>query len=77
MIEPLKDDRAERYSEFRRKWAKWWDNGHSLLAKTLKHQLSLRPNVDCSGLWPNTKARKIAAFCARDLNLYSAVELAG
>ena len=63
MIEPLKDDCAARYSAFRRRWAKRWDGGRSLLRKSLLRQLRQRP--DCADLWAAEDERRIAAACGR------------
>lgn len=63
MIEPLRDDCAERYSAIRQKWAKRWDDGRGLLRKTILRQLSLRPDIDYKDLWTDKEERQIAARC--------------
>ena len=66
MVEPLRDDCAERYSAFRLKWAKRWDGGRGLLRKTLLRQLSLRPDIEYKDLWTDEVERRITAYCLRD-----------
>ena len=63
MIEPLKDDCAARHSAFRRRWAKRWDGGRSLLRKSQLQQLKQRP--DCEDQWAAEDERRIAAACGR------------
>ena len=68
-IEPLRDDCAERASAFRRKWAKSWDGGNSLLRKSLLAQLRQRPDIEYTELWPDGEDRRIAAYCLDDFKV--------
>ena len=66
MIEPLRDDCAERHSAFRLKWARRLVGENTLLRETLLRQLRLRPDIEHKDLWTDEAERQIAAYCLRD-----------
>ncbi len=65
MIEPLRDDCAERHSAFRLTWAIRLGGESALLRKTLLRQLRLRPDIKHEDIWTDEAERKIAACCLR------------
>lgn len=65
MIEPLRDDCAERHSAFRLKWARRLGGENTLLRETLLRQLRLRPDIEHKDLWTDEVERQIAAYCLR------------